>query len=100
MKFVTPLVLAVTLSFAVSAQAQGIEELCHRSAENIVRMKQLMKIDPLFLPSALEDNSKSKSEQAVKDLVRERLFYAYNRKDMSDEDVRRLAFIKCLSSMD
>ncbi|MCZ2397818.1 MAG: hypothetical protein LC100_14910 [Chitinophagales bacterium] len=97
MKFVTPLVLVATLSFAASAQAQGTEELCHRSAENIVRMKQLMKIDPLFLPSALEDNSKSKSKQVVKDLVRERLFYAYNRKDMPDKDVWQLAFIDCLA---
>lgn len=97
MKFIKSIALALACTFATASYAEGIEEVCHNRAEINVRLKHALVNDPGFLAVALERNEKAKIKPEVKALVRENYFWVNNRKNMSDEDIRRLSFISCLS---
>ena len=96
MKFVKSVVLAVVMSCSGGAYAQGVEEVCHRSAETNVRLKNVMQRDPSFLEFALGELAKAKITEKTKAQGRENYYWVFNRRTMSDEDVRRLSFIGCL----
>lgn len=96
MKFVKSVVLAVVMSCSVSAYAQGVEEVCHRSAETNVRLKNVMQRDPSFLEFALSELAKANITEKTKAQGRENYYWVFNRRTMSDEDIRRLSFIGCL----
>ena len=99
MKFIKSIVLALACTFATVSYAEGIEEVCHNRAEINVRLKNVLVNDPDFLAVALEQNEKTKIKPEVKAMVRENYFWVNNRKNMSDEDIRRLSFISCLSRL-
>ena len=96
MKFVKSVVLAVVMSCSVGAYAQGVEEVCHRSAETNVRLKNVMQRDPSFLEFALSELAKANIASSTKAQGRENYYWVFNRRTMSDEDIRRLSFIGCL----
>ena len=96
MKFVKSVVLAIAMICSIGAYAQGVEEVCHRSAETNVRLKNVMQRDPSFLEFALSELSKANIAEKTKAQGRENYYWVFNRRTMSDEDVRRLSFIGCL----
>ena len=96
MKFVKSIALALACTLTAASYAKGTEEVCHERAEINIRLKNVLVNDPDFLAAALEQNEKSKIKPGVKALIRENYFWVWNRKDMSDEDIRRLSFIACL----
>lgn len=98
MKFI----LAIALSFALicgNAYAQGTEEICHISASNDVKLKRFFNSNPKAFPRYLELLEESKYPSKMKVRLRERVYWVYNRRSMSDEDVQRLSFIRCLVEM-
>ena len=99
MKFIKSVIFALACSTATVTFAEGIEEVCHNRAEINVRLKQVLVNDPGFLAVALERNEKAKIKPEVKAMIRENYFWVNNRKNMSDEDIRRLSFISCLSRL-
>lgn len=96
MKFVKLAVLSASLLFAAVAQAESVEEVCYNSAEANVKLKRIMQRDPAFLQFALSESEKSTSSPYVKERMRENYYWVFNRRTMSDEDIRRLSFIGCL----
>ena len=99
MKSIKVLICATALVFSFSASAagtEGVEELCHQSAETNVTLKQAMKEDAGFLQYALDDAAKSKISNSKKEQLRERYFYVHNRLNLSDTDLRRLSLVACL----
>ena len=99
MKFIKSVIFALACSTATVTFAEGIEEVCHNRAEINVRLKQVLVNDPGFLAVALERNEKAKIKPEVKAMIRENYFWVNNRKNMSDDDIRRLSFISCLSRL-
>ena len=99
MKSIKVLICATALVFSFSASAtgtEGVEELCHQSAETNVTLKHAMKEDAGFLQYALDDAAKSKISANNKEQLRERYFYVHNRLHLSDTDMRRLSLVACL----
>lgn len=95
MKTVKVLVLTIPLVFSLSTLAEGQEELCSRVADSDVRMKHLLLKDKKFLDFALEDVSKGKaSSQAA---LREKLFFIHNRLHLSDAELKRVSFLRCIT---
>jgi len=99
MKFIKITMLTFALIASTATFAEGIEEVCHNRAEINVRLKQVLVNDPGFLAVALERNEKAKIKPEVKAMIRENYFWVNNRKNMSDDDIRRLSFISCLSRL-
>lgn len=99
MKFIKSVIFALSCSTATATFAEGIEEVCHNRAGINVRLKQVLVNDPGFLAVALERNEKAKIKPEVKAMIRENYFWVNNRKNMSDDDIRRLSFISCLSRL-
>ena len=99
MKSIKVLICATALVFSFSASAtgtEGVEELCHQSAETNVTLKNAMKEDAGFLQYALDDAAKSKISASNKAQLRERYFYVHNRLNLSDTDLHRLSLVACL----
>ncbi len=99
MKFIKSIAMTLACTFAAASYAQGTEEVCHNRAEINVRLKNVLVNDPDFLDVALEQNENAKIKPEVKAMIRENYFWVNNRKDMSDNDIRRLSFISCLSRL-
>lgn len=97
MKSLKVLFCATALVLSFSASAEGVEELCHQSAETNVTLKNAMKEDAGFLQYALDDTAKSKISTNNKEQLRERYFYVHNRLNLSDADMRRMSLVACLS---
>ena len=96
MKSVKMFVVAVIAAISLSAQATSMEEICHERAEHAVQLKQRMNVDHEFLPWALNDLKTAKVSAKVKEAIRENLFYIHNRKHLSDTDMQRLSFLRCI----
>lgn len=97
MKLIKSIVVAIACASTAYAYAEGAEEVCYGHAEINVRIKRMMVNDPDFFETALKDNEKSKNKPSIKAAVRENYFWINNRKHLSDDDIRRLAFLNCLS---
>ena len=95
MKFIKTVVLSLTL-IASSAYSMGTEELCNLHSTRNVELKEFFNKHPRAFPLYLEENEKSKETSKFKERLRERAFWVYNRKNMPDEDIQRLSFIRCL----
>ena len=98
MKFILAIVLNLALVCG-STYAQGTEEICHTSASNDVELKRFFNSNPKAFPQYLELLEGSKYPSKMKARLRERVYWVYNRRSMSDEDVERLSFIRCLIEM-
>ena len=96
MKFIKAAVLSVFLSVPVISAAMGTEELCNLSAERSVELKHFFNNYPNAFSRFLEETQQSNHDTKLKARIRERAYWVYNRRTMPDEDVQRLAFIRCL----
>ena len=98
MKFIkiTALVLALVASTATLAQSR--EELCHNAAESDVVIKRSLKKDPSSFADFLRYIDEVEKNPKMKAALREKAFWIYNRKHLSDADVRRLSLLRCIAS--
>ena len=98
MKFIS----AISISFALvcgSVYAQGTEEICHISANNDVELKKFFNSNPKAFPRYLELIEERKDSTQMKARLRERVYWVYNRRSLSDDDIQRLSFIRSLVEM-
>ena len=98
MKFISAIALAAVFTVS-NSYAQGTEEICYTSASNDVELKKFFNSNPKAFPRYLELLEERKDSARMKARLRERVYWVYNRRSMSDEDVQRLSFIRCLIEM-
>ena len=96
MKFIKSIALVLACTFATASYAQGTEEICNLSAERSVELKHFFNSHPKAFSRFLEETQQSNHDTKLKARIRERAYWVYNRRTMPDEDVQRLAFIRCL----
>ena len=96
MKLIRSAVVSMFLFMPLLSPAMGTEELCNLSAERSVELKHFFNSHPKAFSRFLEENQQSNHDTKLKARIRERAYWVYNRRTMSDEDVQRLAFIRCL----
>lgn len=98
MKFIKSIVLALACTFATASYAQSREELCHNAAESDVVIKRGLQKDPSSFADFLRYIDEVEKNPKTKAALREKAFWIYNRKHLSDADVRRLSFLRCITS--
>ena len=98
MKFIKSIVLALACTFATVSYAQSREELCHNAAESDVEIKRSLQKDPNSFADFLRYIDEVEKNPKMKAALREKAFWIYNRKHLSDADVRRLSFLRCITS--
>ena len=96
MKFIKGLVLAVALAVSSSVFAKSQEEVCYNAVEVEVELKHLLSANAEEFNLYLELLDKHKVAPMIKKRMRETAYWVYNRKNLSDEDFRRLSFLRCL----
>lgn len=81
--------------------AQGAEEICHEQAQVMSNIHRDMKENPRRVEITLETIEKERATKtSEKDKgVRELWYYIINRLSLSTEDFKKLAFIRCYSSL-
>ena len=80
MKFVKAVTLAIGL-VSGTAIAAGMEELCHKAAEQNVIIKSRLNADPEYLQKYLTLIANEKVKQSLKDSIREEIFNTTNNSD-------------------
>ena len=98
MKFILTLALATVFTVS-NSYAQGIEEICHEYAKSDVELKEFFSNNPKTFPHYLKLIEERKDSSHMKAMLRERAYWTYNRRTMSNEDIQRLSFIRCLIEM-
>ena len=96
MKFIKSIALALACTFATASYSMGVEEFCQESVQVDIRFKNVLKEDPSFLRDALALADKSEVSPKSRQKFRERIYFVYNRRHLSDKDLEQLAFINCL----
>ena len=96
MKLIKSAVVSMFLFMPLLSTAMGTEELCNLSAERSVELKHFFNSHPKAFSRFLEETQQSNHDTKLKARIRERAYWVYNRRTMPDEDVQRLAFIRCL----
>ena len=96
MKLIKSAVVSMFLFMPLLSTAMGTEELCNLSAERSVELKHFFNSHPNAFSRFLEETQQSNHDTKLKARIRERAYWVYNRRTMPDEDVQRLAFIRCL----
>lgn len=98
MKFIQSLILAAAaVVLTHHAHAEGMEEICSRISLQDVKFKNYMNEDSEFIPIYLDTVNKAKVSQKVKEGSRERIFWIYNRRTLSDDSLQKLSFIRCIT---
>lgn len=98
MKFIKSIALALACTFTVASYAQSREELCHNAAESDVEIKRSLQKDPNSFADFLRYIDEVEKNPKMKAALREKAFWIYNRKHLSDADVRRLSLLRCIAS--
>ena len=98
MKFIKSVIFALACSTATVTIAQSREELCHNAAESDVEIKRSLQKDPNSFSDFLRYIDEVEKNPRMKAALREKAFWIYNRKHLSDVDVRRLSFLRCITS--
>ena len=96
MKFIKGLVLAVALAVSSSVFAKSQEEVCYNTVEVEVELKRAFNSHPDQFNIYIDLLEKHKVASDIKKRIRESAYWIYNRKNLSDEDFRRLSFLRCL----
>ena len=96
MKLIKSAVVSMFLFMPLLSPAMGTEELCNLSAERSVELKHFFNSHPKAFSRFLEETQQSNHDTKLKARIRQRAYWVYNRRTMPDEDVQRLAFIRCL----
>ena len=98
MKFIKIVMLTSALIVSTTTLAQSREELCHNAAESDVVIKRSLQKDPSSFADFLRYIDEVEKNPKMKAALREKAFWIYNRKHLSDADVRRLSLLRCTAS--
>lgn len=98
MKFIKVSVLALALFVSTASIARGVEEICHEFVAADLEVKQLLQANSNGLENMLRSIDKEKNPK-LKSIMRERVFWTYNRLDLPEDTFRRLAFLRCFVIM-
>ena len=96
MKFVKGFILTVALTLSFSVFAKSQEEVCYNTVEVEVELKRAFNSHPDQFNIYIDLLEKHTVASDIKKRMRETAYWVYNRKDLSDEDFRRLSFLRCL----
>ena len=96
MKFIKGFILTVALTLSFSVFAKSQEEVCYNTVEVEVELKRAFNSHPDQFNIYIDLLDKHKVAPMIKKRMRETAYWVYNRKDLSDEDFRRLSFLRCL----
>ena len=97
MKAIKITTLAVTLAVSTISYAKNSEELCHNVAESDVVIKKSLQKDPSSFAGFLRYIDEAEKNPKIKAALREKAFWVYNRRNLTDEEFTRLSVIWCLS---
>lgn len=98
MKFIKITMLTFALIASTVTLAQSREEICHNAAESDVAIKRSLQKDPNSFNDFLRYIDEAEKNLIMRNALREKAFWIYNRKHLSDVDVRRLSFLRCITS--
>ena len=96
MKFIKGFILTATLVLVTSVFANTQEEVCYNSVEVEVELKRAFNSHPDQFNIYIDLLEKHTVASDIKKRIRESAYWIYNRKNLSDEDFRRLSFLRCL----
>ena len=98
MKFIKGFILTVALTLSFSVFAKSQEEVCYNTVEVEVEveLKRAFNSHPDQFNIYIDLLEKHKVASDIKKRIRESAYWIYNRKNLSDEDFRRLSFLRCL----
>ena len=96
MKFIKGFILTVALTLSFSVFAKSQEEVCYNTVEVEVELKRAFNSHPDQFNIYIDLLEKHKVASNIKKRIRESAYWIYNRKNLSDEDFRRLSFLRCL----
>lgn len=95
-KILPVITLSLASIFSSPASAQvSVEELCFRYAEVNVRMKELINLSPEGMSQSLSVVNKTSTNKEQHRKGKERVYFVYNRKNLSDEDMRSVSLVQC-----
>lgn len=94
-------ILALSSCTMQPAFAQGAEEICHEQAKVMSNIHRDMKENPRRVEITLETIEKERATKTSEkdEGVRELWYYIINRLSLSTDDFKKLAFIRCYSSL-
>lgn len=98
MKFIKITMLTFALVASTATLAQSREDLCHNAAESDIAIKRSLQKDPSSFAGFLRYIDEVEKNPKMKAALREKAFWIYNRKHLSDADVRRLSLLRCIAS--
>ena len=98
---ISTLVLSSCTLQPAFASASSAEEVCHHQARVMSNIHRDMKENPSRAETVLEvfENERATKTSEKDKGVRELWYYIINRLSLSTEDFKKLAFIRCYSSL-
>ena len=96
MKFIKGFILTVALTLSFSVFAKSQEEVCYNAVEVEVELKRTFNSHPDQFNVYIYLLENTRLHLILKKRIRESAYWIYNRKNLSDEDFRRLSFLRCL----
>jgi len=99
MKIIYSTITAAILLSTSAIFAQGIEETCSERATVAVKHKNYFSKIPDSFQFSLNNLEKANISPEVKKLIREDLYFIYNRKELSDSMMYDLVLTRCFKQM-
>jgi len=91
------LVLALITATASHADNRGSEELCHDVAESDLDVKHGLQKDPSSFKGFLRYIDDAEKNPRIKEGLRDKAYWVFNRKDLPDDLFRKLSFLRCIT---
>lgn len=98
MKFLKAVFLASSLLLASISYAQGPEEICHNAVKSDLNIKRQLTENPESLKELLQYINNSSAKSLMKEMLREKAFWVYNRRDLPNDKFSQLSFAICMAS--
>ena len=95
MKFIKTAIFITVLALAFAVSAKSSEEVCYDAVKNDLVLKQMILDNPSNLQGFLDHIEKGKHNPSLKAFMREKAFWVFNRKDVSEELFSKLSFLRC-----
>ena len=99
MKTISVLFALALVTASVESHAQGIEEICSERATQAVIHKRYFVSNPESFQFSLDRLAKASIPENVKKIIREDLYFIYNRKEVSDSLMYDLVLTRCFKQM-
>lgn len=93
------IITSALLALSLNSHAQGIEEICSERATQAVIHKRYFVSNPESFQFSLDRLAKASISENVKKIIREDLYFIYNRKEASDSMMYDLVLTRCFKQM-